>query len=164
MTLRAVATVLMCFIALALASPAAAGPNFHLFDQQGQMVSLNEFAGRPVVLFFWASWCERADQSLATFQAADHVGVTLLAIDETVVEEAPEAVKEHVQGLHLTIPVLFDDLGEAAQILDVKTLPGIVALDVRHRVVYRMIGNPSPADVRAAVRAARLTATQSRQP
>lgn len=135
-------------------SVVGAAPNFHLFDQQGRMVSLNEFAGRPVVLFFWASWSGPVDSVLASFQAHGRGNVVLLAIDESVTEEAPQSVRERVQAMHLGIPVLFDDLGEAAETLEIRALPGIVALDASHEVVYRKVNGVTLEDMAAAVRAA----------
>ena len=33
-----------------------AAPEFTVYDAEGQPVSLSEFADRPIVLYFWASW------------------------------------------------------------------------------------------------------------
>lgn len=151
---------LLAALALALAwltvsaHPAGAAPRFHLFDQQGRMVSLAEFAGRPVVLFFWASWSAQPDSSLALFQSHGQSPAVLLAIDESVTEEEPAAVRARVQAMHLGIAVLFDDLGEAADALGVHSLPAVVALDASHKVVYRKTGALSADTMERAVRAA----------
>ena len=118
------------------------------------MVSLSEFAGKPVVLFFWASWSGHAEPALVWFQSQGRSDIVLLAVNESVTEEAPDAVRERVQAMHLGIPVLFDDLGEAAHTLGIRELPGLVALDASHRVAYRRTGAMNSAIIREAVRAA----------
>ena len=37
--------------------PAAAGFTLPALGQAGQQVSLSQYAGKPVILNFWASWC-----------------------------------------------------------------------------------------------------------
>ncbi|MGZ6344469.1 MAG: TlpA family protein disulfide reductase, partial [Candidatus Limnocylindrales bacterium] len=32
-------------------------PAFELLDDQGRIVRLADYAGRPVIVNFWASWC-----------------------------------------------------------------------------------------------------------
>jgi len=134
--------------------PATAAPNFHLFDQRGRMVSLSEFAGKPVVIYFWTSWSGRAASELAWLQSHRPRDIVLLAVNESVTEEAPASVKEGVEAMHLRIPVLFDDLGEAAHTLGIRELPGLVALDASHRVAYRHTGALNRAVIQEAVRAA----------
>ena len=51
---------LLLFACLHLTSAIAAdgpAPAFTLKDATGKEVSLSDFAGKPVILHFWASWC-----------------------------------------------------------------------------------------------------------
>ena len=41
----------------ALAGKSGKAPDFVLSDSAGNMVSLGEYRGRPLVLHFWATWC-----------------------------------------------------------------------------------------------------------
>ncbi len=45
-------------------------PDFTLPDLDGQLVSLSDYRGRPVLLNFWASWCEPCKIEFPLFQAA----------------------------------------------------------------------------------------------
>lgn len=133
-------------------SGARAAANFHLFDQQGHMLSLEDFAGHPMALLFWATWCRDGERSLLAFHRSQRPGIVFLAVDESVGEEDPDLVRAHVQSLHLRIPVLFDDLGEAADALKVTSLPTLVLLDRRHAVVLRRAGPFAPEALEAAWR------------
>lgn len=44
-------------------------PNFTLQDSAGQPVTLSEFAGKPLLLNFWATWCPPCQEELPLFQA-----------------------------------------------------------------------------------------------
>ncbi len=44
-------------------------PNFILQDSTGEPVTLNEFAGKPLLLNFWATWCPPCQEELPLFQS-----------------------------------------------------------------------------------------------
>ena len=84
-------------------------------DPAGKPHTLGEWSGRPLVINFWATWCDpcRAELPLLTaaaqrpeFQSVTVVGIAL--------DEAP-AVREFLQGHALGFPVLVeaDSIGQA---------------------------------------------------
>lgn len=59
-------------------------PDFHLQDYNGKTVSLADFAGKPLVINSWASWCPFCRQELPDFVAAQKEfgdKVAIIAID-----------------------------------------------------------------------------------
>ena len=45
-------------------------PNFTVVDVNGYDTELSEFAGKPVVLNFWASWCPPCKTEMPDFEEA----------------------------------------------------------------------------------------------
>lgn len=59
-------------------------PDFHLQDYNGKTISLADFAGKPIVINSWASWCPFCRQELpdfATVQKELGDKVIIIAID-----------------------------------------------------------------------------------
>ena len=50
--------------------PDIAAPDFTVLDREGNPVKLSNFAGKPVVLNFWASWCGPCKSEMPDFQEA----------------------------------------------------------------------------------------------
>jgi thiol-disulfide isomerase/thioredoxin len=89
-------------------------PNFEIPDLQGQRIKLPEaYAGRPVLINLWASWCGPcitempALQSFAREQAANGVQVVGIALDDA------DAVRAFVARIGVTYPILIDTAGPA---------------------------------------------------
>ena len=75
MRTRTLCTVILLMVAL-LVWPAAAQeqkqkprvPNFTLMSNQGRAVSLADYAGKVVIIEFWASWCHECRAEMPELQ------------------------------------------------------------------------------------------------
>ncbi|WP_350432872.1 TlpA disulfide reductase family protein [Shewanella sp. H8] len=61
-SLSAFGLLLLSFVPLGIADAAAkvddsVAPNFELFTADGKAFNLHDYAGKPVILHFWATWC-----------------------------------------------------------------------------------------------------------
>ena len=68
-------------------APAPAAPAFSLpvLGHSGQKVALSDYAGRPLIVNFFASWCEPCQQEtplLARFYRTEHGRVAIVGLDE----------------------------------------------------------------------------------
>jgi peroxiredoxin len=115
-------------------------PDFTLATLDGQELTLSQLRGKPVVLNFWATWCEPCKRELPALQAtAEHYGadVTIIGIDQG--EEAP-VVEEYLNQYNLTYPVILDrDFAISAK-YNVAGLPTTFFIDSAGIIRHLWIG------------------------
>jgi peroxiredoxin len=87
----------------------APGIPFELRTLDGKAISLESFRGKPLVLNFFASWCDpcREEMPLINELAAQsgNKGYSVLAI---AVEDSRAAVTEYAKESKLTLPIVLD--------------------------------------------------------
>jgi len=88
----------------------------------GEQVSLADYAGRPVVVNFWATWCVPCRVEMPWLQAAADEyadkGLAVLLVDggEKIAPELTEStISRFVDSMGLTVPVLYGDNTYAVQ-------------------------------------------------
>jgi cytochrome c biogenesis protein CcmG, thiol:disulfide interchange protein DsbE len=124
------------------AAPDPAAPTFSLpvLGQSGQKIALSDYAGQPLIVNFFASWCEPCQQEtplLAKFYRAEHGKVAIVGLDENDVLASAMSFT-HKEGV--SYPVGFDPGVTAASAYGVAALPQTFFLDARHRIVDRVFG------------------------
>ena len=119
----------------------------------GRQVSLAQFAGRPVVLNVWASWCTGCNQEAADLArlAASHPGAQLLGVDT---QDTTGGARAFYRKWHWRHPSMSDPRGSLAARLAVTGLPTTYFLDRRHRVVARIVGAGNLAQFEQGLRLA----------
>jgi cytochrome c biogenesis protein CcmG/thiol:disulfide interchange protein DsbE len=120
----------------------AVAPAFTLrrLDGLGK-VSLASFRGRPVVLNFWASWCEPCKGEAAVLER-DWTryrgrGVVFLGVDYH--DLAPDA-RRFVSAHALTFPMLEDGSGRVTGDYGIHQVPETYVLDRQGRIVAHLAG------------------------
>ena len=104
----------------------------------GKPLSLADFAGKPVVLVVWSSWCSGCpEQAAALRRFAQHAGVAVLGIDTQDTEAAARRVYERWGW---SFPSLMDPDGAMVAQLGLDALPTTIFLDSRHRIAARTAG------------------------
>lgn len=135
--------ILAIILAMGLLLPSCSGsapapsvgkpaPDFQLPSLGGQIVTLSDFRGRPVLINFWASWCGPCRYEMPFLQrlhedkAWADKGLVILAID---IGEAPETVREFVANYRLSFTVLLDTKQEVALAYNVRGIPTTFLID-----------------------------------
>jgi thiol-disulfide isomerase/thioredoxin len=134
------------------AQPVAKAFTLGMLGHAGQHVSLAGFAGRPLIINFFASWCapcKRETPLLARFYA-EHGGRDLIiGIDAN--DEAGPAEK-FVQAAGVTYPVGFDPFpSPVTTSYGVYDLPQTFFLNARHRIVKHVIGGVTLTELNQGV-------------
>lgn len=112
-------------------------------DRAGVRRKLSEWKGRPLVINFWATWCEPCRREIPLLlrlrqeHAADGLEVVGIAVDSR------DAVLKYAQDMHIDYPVLIGEQEglQAVQSFGMETvLPFSVFADTQGRIVTLKVG------------------------
>ena len=104
-------------------------PDFTVLDWDGNEVNFSDYAGKPVVLNFWAHWCGPCQMEMPEFNTKYEElegEVTFLMVH---VGADMDAGKEKVAEGGYTFPVVFDKDSQAAAIYGVSAFPTSFFID-----------------------------------
>jgi peroxiredoxin len=150
---------------LPLGTPA---PDFNLPDVDGDLTSLDDFAGAPALLvMFICNHCPfvvHLREALAAFGTEYGEQIAIVAINSNDANaypaDAPDKMADEAADAGYTFPYLFDATQEVAKAYQAACTPDFFLFDADRKLVYRgqfddsRPGNGKPitgADLRAAV-------------
>ena len=116
-------------------------PRLGLADLDGRRWELAALKGRPVLLNFWATWCEpcRAEMPsldrLARQQAKE--GLAVFAVNY---QEGEARIREFLDAVRVSLAVLLDRDGLAARQWTPRVFPSTVLIDREGRPLSTVIG------------------------
>lgn len=130
-------------------------PDFTVYDAEGNEVRLSDFAGKPVVLNFWASWCGPCKSELPAFENVwQEFGgdIEFLMVNLTDgVSETVDGVSKFVSKNGFTFPVYFDTAQNAAYTYGVTSIPATALVNADGEIVAAQVGAVSEDSLRNAV-------------
>jgi len=135
----------------AASAPAAPGFTLTALGVPGQHISLSQYKGKPLIVNFWASWCDpcqRETPLLASWYKQQHGHVVIVGLDEN--DNTANALKfAHAKGV--SYPIGVDPALAAANAYGVVALPQTFFLNAQHRIVDRVYGAVTQADLAKGV-------------
>jgi peroxiredoxin len=120
-------------VAIGERAPDFVGPQSRgdlLVDLGGGPVHLADFAGRPLWIVFWATWCAPCQQEVSDIRAAFHAhgadGLAVLAID---IQEPAASVRAFVQANDLDYTIGLDPMAAVMDLYRARGLPSHYFVD-----------------------------------
>jgi len=121
-------------------------PAFELTDLTGQKVSSATYAGKVVILDFWATWCPPCREEVPHFvelqkkYADQGLVIVGLSLDAGGAGDVAPFAKEH----NINYPMLIgaDDVAKAYG--GINSIPTTFVIDRQGKVVQRFVGFTSP--------------------
>jgi cytochrome c biogenesis protein CcmG, thiol:disulfide interchange protein DsbE len=119
----------------------------------GKHVDLASFAGKPIVLNIWASWCPGCNDEAADLRRfqEQHPNVQVVGID---INDSTKGAKGFYQRWGWKHPSIFDPKGAIAAKLGLQGLPTTYFLNRRHVLVTQSVGATSLAGFDQGLQAA----------
>ncbi len=130
-----------------------AGVSLERLDGEGGTVDLADAIGRtPVLLEFWATWCENCEALHprmldASEEFGDQVAFYAIAVG---VNQSPRRILDHLAKHPVPFPTLWDERGAAVREFQAPNTSYIVVLDSDGRVTYT--GTGAGQDIDAAIK------------
>lgn len=132
-------------------------PNFTTHDLGGKKVNLSDYAGRPVLLSFWATWCTVCRDELPALQGLQDryrsggLSVILVNFRET----STDRMHQYLTGLQVSLETVVDPDGAIAAAYGVDIgLPVNVLTDRSGKVARILVGEVPISTIEGAIKQA----------
>jgi peroxiredoxin len=130
----------------------AIAPPFALRKPNGDRIGLNTMRGAPVIINFWATWCEPCRVEMPALQAIYDVhkeaGLRILAIN---LGETAETTQAWSQEMQLTFDILLDPYQEVARLYQLRGQPSTYVVSPDGIITHIFYGPTSEAALRDAL-------------
>ncbi|MCX8026162.1 MAG: TlpA family protein disulfide reductase, partial [Thermanaerothrix sp.] len=119
-------------------------PDFRLSLLDGTVKSLVDYRDQPMILNFWASWCEPCRKEMPLLQQVhEGFGDRIFVVGINYAEPSSK-VLSFVQALGITFPILLDSRGEVTERYQVAGFPTTFFVNPNRKLVAYHVGELTP--------------------
>jgi peroxiredoxin len=139
----ALVLVIRAWIARDLAQGPA--PEFEAYLLDGSPVALTDYADRPMLLHFWATWCPicRLEEGEIVRVSRSHPVLTVAMQSGSAAD-----VEAHLNERERALDVVLDPDGQLAARFGVRVVPSTFIIDRAGQIVFRKQGYAPPLELR----------------
>jgi thiol-disulfide isomerase/thioredoxin len=116
-------------------------PAWELKDLEGRQVKSSDFAGKVLILDFWATWCAPCRTEIPGFieLQKEYGDRGLVVVGVSLDEEGPAAIKRFMKELGINYPIVLGEVG-LMQDFGGTAIPTTVVIDRKGNIVARHVG------------------------
>ena len=127
-------------------------PDFIAYTLTGEAVRLSDYAGKPVVINFWATWCPPCRQELPGFENAwQQYGDDVVFLMVECGGESVDEVESFVAEAGYTFPVYVDSDGSGAAAYGINAIPVTALVDGEGKLFAYQVGAVEEDSLRGAI-------------
>lgn len=123
--------------------------DFELQSLDGSTVQLSGLRGKVVVLNFWATWCGPCIREMPMFDEFSRAFPNDLVILGVNMQESEAKVKDFIQSVEISYPILLDSTAKVGKQFQVMALPDTLFIDRDGILRFHHIGILSEAQLAA---------------
>ena len=122
-----------------------AAPDLQTTTLSGDIVSLNDYRGKKIILNFWTTWCAPCREEMPDMQdyyeeGAETDNVEILAVNLTKMDNGIDKVEAFVKDYGLTFPILMDESGSLGDQFQAISIPTTYILDEEGIITKKIMG------------------------
>lgn len=124
--------------------------NFSMTDTANNKVNLSDFIGQPVVINFWAYWCEPCKSELPHFDklAKEYDGRVKFLMVNVFSDGKKDKALDFVSRNGYTFSLYFDNEDSAVSVYGISAVPETIFISSDGKIAARRVGAMSEAVIR----------------
>lgn len=127
-------------------------PEWALPDLDGNMIRSTNYAGKAMLIDFWATWCPPCRKGIPDLidlhKELESNGLVVVGIS---LDDGPEAVREFQKETGIPYPLVMGDAATQAAFGGIEGIPTTFIVDRNGQVLARIVGLASKAELEELV-------------